>query len=126
MGKIDFTITAQEREKCRRVADAFGELYEKEDICIADAGSHGFVKLQYFEQPDRFEAAQLYNDSGRLFESLWREYHESVLLELAGKHGFPEMPYGEIEQKLSDVEQSAIRQKREEFYKKAFPTETCH
>ena len=40
-------ITDSEREKCRKVADAFAELYEIENILVVDAGRYGFVKLQY-------------------------------------------------------------------------------
>ena len=41
-------ITDSEREKCRKVADAFAELYEIEHILVVDAGRYGFVKLQYY------------------------------------------------------------------------------
>lgn len=41
-------ITDDEREKCRKVADAFAELYEIENILVVDAGRYGFVKLQYY------------------------------------------------------------------------------
>lgn len=43
-----FYITEEEQEKCRRVIDAFVELYEieDEDILLVDAGRYGFVKLQ--------------------------------------------------------------------------------
>lgn len=34
-----------EREKCRKVADAFVEPYEIENILVVDAGRYGFVKL---------------------------------------------------------------------------------
>lgn len=41
-------ITETERTKCRRVVDAFVELYEESDIVALDAGRYGFVELQYF------------------------------------------------------------------------------
>ena len=43
-------ITEEEREKRRRVIDAFVELneIEDEDILMVDAGSYGFVKLQCY------------------------------------------------------------------------------
>lgn len=40
-------ITGEEREKCRKVADAFAEL-EDADVVVVDAGRYGFVKLQYY------------------------------------------------------------------------------
>lgn len=50
-------ITDGEREKCRKVADAFAELYEIENILVVDAGRYGFVKLQYYRPPQGFEDA---------------------------------------------------------------------
>ena len=48
-------ITDDEKEKCRKVADAFAELYEIENILVVDAGRYGFVKLQYYKPPQGFE-----------------------------------------------------------------------
>ena len=52
-------ITDGEREKCRKVADAFAELYEIENILVVDAGRYGFVKLQYYRPPQGFEDTNL-------------------------------------------------------------------
>ncbi|MEZ3431864.1 MAG: hypothetical protein K1W36_16900 [Lachnospiraceae bacterium] len=41
-------ITDEEREKCGKVADAYAEFYEPEDIFVADAGRYGFVKLLHY------------------------------------------------------------------------------
>ena len=43
-------ITNDERKKCQRVADAFKELYELENIVVLDTGRYGFVKLQCYRQ----------------------------------------------------------------------------
>ena len=43
-------ITQKQREKCRKVADAFAELYELADVMVADAGRFGFVRLQWFSE----------------------------------------------------------------------------
>ena len=50
-------ITEEEREKCRKVIDAFAEPYEMEDedILLADAGRYGFVKLQCYTPLYGFE-----------------------------------------------------------------------
>ena len=41
-------ITDDEREKCRKVADAFAELYEIENILVVDAGiTMKFQKLLF-------------------------------------------------------------------------------
>ena len=39
-------ITEIEQEKCRKVAKAYAELYEIENIVVLDVGRFGFVKLQ--------------------------------------------------------------------------------
>ena len=65
-------ITDSEREKCRKVADAFAELYEIENILVVDAGRYGFVKLQYYRPPQGFEDAITFTDSQSMFENLWR------------------------------------------------------
>jgi len=38
-------ISDSEHKKCKRVANAFTELYKKEDTIVLDAGKYGFVKL---------------------------------------------------------------------------------
>lgn len=43
-------ITDEEREKGRKVIDAFAELYELTDVVVLDAGKYGFVKLQYYRE----------------------------------------------------------------------------
>ena len=60
-------ITEEEREKCRRVIDAFEELYEieDEDILLIDAGRYGFVKLQCYTPSYGFEELDTYTHSQR-------------------------------------------------------------
>ena len=61
-------ITDDEREKCRKVADAFAELYEIENILVVDAGRYGFVKLQYYRPPQGFEDAITFIQDGHPFQ----------------------------------------------------------
>ena len=65
-------ITDDEKEKCRKVADAFAELYEIENILVVDAGRYGFVKLQYYKPPQGFEDAITFTDSKSMFETCGR------------------------------------------------------
>lgn len=37
-------ITDEEKTNCQKVADAFAELYENEDLLVLNAGNYGFVK----------------------------------------------------------------------------------
>ena len=41
-------ITEEERAKCKKVAEAFTELYEMADIVVVDVGRYGFVMLKYY------------------------------------------------------------------------------
>jgi len=61
-------ITQEQREKCRKVADAFAELYELADVMVADAGRFGFVRLQWYNEGEGFDSAVAYSDSSEL---LW-------------------------------------------------------
>ena len=72
-------ITDGEREKCRKVADAFAEMYEIENILVVDAGRYGFVKLQYYRPPQGFEDAITFTDSRSMFENLWEECLDTQL-----------------------------------------------
>ena len=65
-------ITEEQRTKCRKVADAFAELYELADVMVADAGRFGFVRLQWFSEGEGFDSAMAFSDSEELFEELWR------------------------------------------------------
>ena len=50
-------ITEEQRAGCRKVADAFAELYELTDVVVADAGRFGFVRLQWFSEGEGFDSA---------------------------------------------------------------------
>lgn len=43
-------ITEEERVKCRKVMEAFSEMYEEQDVLVVDAGNYGFIKLQWFNE----------------------------------------------------------------------------
>ena len=64
-------ITEEERIKCQKVADAFAELYEIENIVVLDVGRYGFVALKYYKPPHGFESIVTFTDSGAMFEDLW-------------------------------------------------------
>lgn len=81
--KKDTYISKEEQEKCRKVAEAFKELYEREDIIVLDAGKYGYVKLQYYKEPYGFDDVFTYTDSRELFDDLWNEWFNGRLLEYA-------------------------------------------
>lgn len=78
--KIDTFITETESAKCRRVADAFSELYEKVgDMAVADGGHVGYILLKYYNGYT-FESNEIFTDSKELFEVLWTDWLEHHLL----------------------------------------------
>ena len=60
-------ITEEQRAGCRKVADAFAELYDLTDVVVADAGRFGFVRLQWFSEGEGFDSAMVFSDGGELF-----------------------------------------------------------
>ena len=55
--------TEEERAKCKKVAEAFRELYEMADIVVVDVGRYGFVMLKYYMSTHGFEEDETYTDS---------------------------------------------------------------
>ena len=68
-------ITEGERAKCKKVAEAFTELYEMADIVVVDVGRYGFVMLKYYMPPHGFEEDETYTVSdlhhGNVHNWLW-------------------------------------------------------
>lgn len=112
-------ITDSEREKCRKVADAFAELYEVENILVVDAGRYGFVKLQYYRPPQGFEDAITFMDSRSMFENLWEEWFDTQLFLLAKGTPMAEMGYSEIFECLTKEKQKELIDKKAEFVRVA-------
>ena len=61
-------ITDIERERCKKVAAAYAELYELESILVLDVGRYGFVKLQYYTPEYGFNDVITYTDSESMAE----------------------------------------------------------
>lgn len=112
-------ITKDERERCQGVADAFAELYEKEDIVVLDAGGYGFVKLQYYKQPFGFDDVVTFTDSIDMFNDLWEEWLDTQLLNIAKDTPMLEMDYDDIFKCLPSEKQKELMDKRVYFAKQA-------
>lgn len=112
-------ITDEEREKCRRVADAFAELYELTDVMVADAGRFGFVRLQWFNQDEEFDSAVAYSDSLELFQELWRIWYEYQVLTPVLGTKLAELDYEEIFKCLPKEKQDEIMEKQNYFREKS-------
>ena len=108
-------ITEEQRAKCRKVADAFAELYEMTDVMVADAGRFGFVRLQWFSEGEGFDSAMAFSDSAELFEELWRIWYEHEVLTPVLGTPLAELDYDEIFQTLSKDRQEDILKKKAYF-----------
>lgn len=116
-----FYITDEEREKCRRVIDAFAELYEieDEDILLVDAGRYGFVKLQCYTQSYGFEELDTYTNSHSLFEGLWEEWFSLNVFMLAREMQLADVLYEDLFNNLPKEKQSELIGRKDYFAKKA-------
>ena len=116
-----FYITEEEQEKCRRVIDAFVELYEieDEDILLVDAGRYGFVKLQCYTQSYGFEELDTYTDSHSLFEGLWEEWFSLNVFMLAREMQLADVLYEDLFNNLPKEKQSELIGRKDYFAKKA-------
>lgn len=108
-------ITEEQRERCRKVADAFAELYELADVMVTDAGRFGFVRLQWFSEGEGFDSATVYSDSAELFEELWRIWYEHEVLTPVLGTPLSELDYDEIFKALPKDRQEEIQRKKDYF-----------
>ena len=108
-------ITEEQQAKCRKVADAFVELYELTDVMVADAGRFGFVRLQWFSEGEGFDSAMAFSDSEELFEELWRIWYEHEVLTPVLGTPLAELDYDEIFRSLSKDRQEEILEKKKYF-----------
>lgn len=112
-------ITEEERAKCQRVADAFAELYEMENIVVLDAGRYGFVMLKYYKPPHGFEEDATFTDSRALFNALWQEWFDTTLYLVAKEMKLNDILYQEVFNRLSKEKQSVIIGRKADFALKA-------
>ena len=112
-------ITEEEREKCKKVVDAFTELYEMADIVVADVGRYGFVMLKYYMPPHGFEEDATFTDSVALFEELWQEWLNMKLYLLAKDTLLLEKGYKGVFESLPEEKQSELIVRKADFAKAA-------
>ena len=101
-------ITEEERAKCKKVAEAFTELYEMADIVVVDVGRYGFVMLKYYMPPHGFEEDATFTDSKALFEGLWQEWLDMKLYLMAKGTSLMETGYKGVFESLSKEKQSEL------------------
>ncbi len=118
-------ITEDEREKCKRVADAYEEIYddEEQNIVVLDAGRYGYIKLQYYNPPYGFNDMLIFTDNKELFEDLWEDWLNTQLFELAKGTELIELDYEDIFVRLPEHKQKELMSKKDYFAKKAGMTD---
>ena len=108
-------ITEEERAKCKKVAEAFTELYEMADIVVVDVSRYGFVMLEYYKPPHGFEDAITFTDSVALFEGLWEEWLNTKLYLMAKDTLLLEKGYKGVFESLSEEKQPELIVKKAGF-----------
>ena len=112
-------ITEEERAKCKKVAEAFTELYEMADIVVVDVGRYGFVMLKYYMPPHGFEEDATFTDSVALFEELWQEWLNMKLYLLAKDTSLLEKGYKGVFESLPEEKQSELIVRKADFAERA-------
>lgn len=105
-------ITEEESVRCKRVADAFAELYEESDIVVLDAGRYGFVELQYFRAGTGFNSVMVFDD-------LWESWMDVQLLKIVSGTPMEEKDYEDIFKWLPKDKQEEIMAKQKVFASRA-------
>lgn len=112
-------ITKEEQEKCRKVADAFAELYDLENILVMDTGRYGFVKLQYYKEPQGFDDVVTFTDSQSMFENLWQEWFDTKLYLIERGTPLMEKGYERVFASLPEEKQKELTNRKADFAIKA-------
>ena len=112
-------ITEGERAKCKKVAEAFTELYEMADIVVVDVGRYGFVMLKYYMPPHGFEEDETYTDSRALFEGLWQEWLDMKLYLMAKGTKKKKKGYKGVFESLPEEKQSILIGRKADFAERA-------
>lgn len=108
-------ITEEERTKCKKVADAFREVYELMDVVVADAGRFGFIRVKWFKEGSGFDEVRTYWDSETLFAQLWQDWYEYQVLSPVLRTPVAELDYDEILKTFPKNKQEEILNKKTYF-----------
>lgn len=117
--KNQIFILEEEKENCKKVADAFSELYECSDIIVVDVGKYGFAKFQYYSIQEGFEKVETYINSQSLFYDLWEEWFNIQLMNLSRGTPLEDMDFKDIFKCMPNKKQEEILQKQLYFAEKA-------
>ena len=110
-------ISDEEREKCRKVKEAFAELEDEDiDIMVADAGRYGYVRLMYYNEIYGFDEAYCYTESLALFNDLWTDWLNAQLFKIVLEdEPLMDLDFEDIFKALPIEKQQALMRRRQEF-----------
>ena len=78
-------------------------------------GRYGFVKLQYYSKERGFENDFIFTNSRDLFENLWQEWRDTMLIQRAMDTSMQGRDYDEIFDCLSEQEQKELSERKNNF-----------
>lgn len=78
-------------------------------------GRYGFIKLQYYSKERGFENDFIFTNSRDLFENLWQEWRDIMLIQRAMDTSMQGMDYDEIFDCLSEKEQKELSERKKNF-----------
>ena len=104
--------TSEEHDRCKRVAEAFQELYDLYgDMCMVDAGEFGFVHLLWCWKGN-FDSSICYRDSRKMFDDLWELWLDYMLLEPVKNTELSDLSYEELYDMLPEETKVEYQRKR--------------
>lgn len=107
--------TAEVRSQCKRVADAFQELYEMYgDMCVLDARKFGIVVLCWFGGSS-FDENTVYKDPKELFDDLWEMWLDYKLFHSVLGTGREEIDYEQLYAELPEITKKEYEDKKKYF-----------
>lgn len=112
--KQQINITTSETEKCKKVVQAFDELFNRTNIFALDTGQYGFALLKY-DDNDEFYSIKTYISSNDLFDALWQEWLKEELIELCINTPLIDLDYEEMFHGLPLKQQQTLLKAKEHF-----------
>lgn len=107
--------TKEVRSQCKRVADAFQEIYEMYgDMCVLDAEKFGFVVLCWFGGSS-FDENAVYKEPQELFDDLWEMWLDYKLLHSVLGTGREEIDYEQLYTELPENTKKEYENKKKYF-----------
>jgi len=102
-------VAEEERSRCRKVINAFEELFQTEGSMMIDIGEYGFVKMGDYEYPYGFDDVRFYTDSKNMFVELWMDWLYIHLLRMTEGTPLGQLDYEDILQNLPKEKQEIVR-----------------